>query len=66
MLVVIPPWRDVEVIVQAAGGRIIAPRAAPFAVLAAGDGDDLAGSLRAGGAWWVMNGDALSSICGAN
>ena len=51
MLVVIPPWRDVEVIVQAAGGRIIAPRAAPFAVLAAGDGDDFAGSLRAGGAW---------------
>ena len=66
MLVVIPPWRDAGAIVQAAGGWIIAPRAAPFAVLAAADGTDFPDSLRAGGAWWVMSGDALASICGAS
>ena len=66
MLVVIPPWRDAGAIVQAAGGWIIAPRAAPFAVLAAADGNDFPDSLRAGGAWWVMSGDAFASICGAS
>ena len=51
--------------VARAGGRQVGPASAPFAVLAAGDGD-FASRLRQNGAWRVTGGDWLASICQVN
>lgn len=63
-LVTLPPWADAEAIVTAAGGRIIGPLEAPFAVLATADADGFARLARARGAWFVTDGAALARLCG--
>lgn len=64
VLVILPPWQDAEALVAAAGGRLIGPLRAPFAVLADG-ADGFAERLRQGGAWAVTDGAGVARICGA-
>ena len=63
VLVILPPWRSAEPLVQAAHGRIIGLARAPFGVLAVGEGADFAKQLIAGGAWAVRDGRALAQLC---
>lgn len=68
VLVLAPPWLDVDGLVTAAGGGLAGPFAAPFARLAfspSGDSPDLARRLAQSGAWAVVDGSALALICGA-
>lgn len=61
-LVVAPPWGPgVAAVIAAAGGREIAPRAAPMAQLAVLDHPSRA---LAAGAWAVLDARALASLCG--
>lgn len=62
VVALVAPWADRQAMLAAADARQIGIRAAPFALLAAGDGD-VAGRLRAAGAWMVMNGRAVAQLC---
>lgn len=64
VLVLLPPWTDAGAVVGSAGGRLIGPERAAFAVLAQGERADFAERLRAGGAWAVADGTGLARICG--
>jgi hypothetical protein len=64
VLVLLPPWTDADAIVTSAGGRLIGPVRAPFAVLAEG-GASFPEQVRQGGAWAVADGAVVARICGA-
>ena len=62
----VPPWRDAEAVVAAAGGRPVGPWGASLAILATPDPavEDFAGRLRTAGAWLVIDATRLAAICG--
>jgi len=66
VLVLLAPWADGPALVEAAGGHIIGPARAPFALLAAWDtaGDETRALKH--GAWAVLDGNALAAICGVD
>lgn len=63
-VLVILPRQDRAAILAAAGAVAVGPIEAPLAVLAQGDGADLAARLMAAGAWAVRDGTALARLCG--
>ena len=64
-LVVIPPWRNAETIVTQAGGHIVGPARARFAVFARPQrAFGFSDAARDAGAILVLNGAAIASICG--
>lgn len=65
VLVILPPMADAAGLLAAAGARPIGPLEAPLAVLATGEGADLAERLKRAGAWAVRDGAVLARICGA-
>ncbi|SLN49623.1 hypothetical protein AQS8620_02124 [Aquimixticola soesokkakensis] len=67
VVVVAPPWRDIDRVVSQAGGAVVGPLRAPFAVLAQFDAPidaHITALARAAGAWTLLDGDTLASICG--
>ena len=64
VLVMLPPWADGDGLVAAAGGQVVGPLRAPFAILALSQNADFAEQLRLAGAWAVADGTALARICG--
>lgn len=64
MLVVVPPWRDSLHIVADSNGRPIGPMTSAFGTLALSDDPDFADYLRSNGAWFVVDGKSIASICG--
>lgn len=68
VLVIVPPWRDPEQVLIAAGGWPAAPVRAPLAALAsAPDGVDLGrfvARLRRQGAAMVLDAGRLANLCG--
>lgn len=65
-VLVIAPWgADTEAQIVAAGGAVVGPVRAPLGVLAASDDPDFASALRAAGAWAVIGGERIASLCGA-
>lgn len=65
VLVILPPGVSADAVLAAAAARPIGPVEAPMAVLATGDGADLAKRLVAAGAWAVRDGAVLARLCGA-
>jgi len=65
VLVIVPPNADADALLAAAGARPVGPLTAPLAVLATGDGEDLAERLLSAGAWAVRDGAVLARLCGA-
>ena len=64
-LVVVPPWKDAQAIVAAAGGHVIGPERALFAVLVrAATPSEFDAAARAAGALAVTNGATVAAICG--
>ena len=61
LLVIVPPWRAAEAIVQAGDGQIVGPIRAPLSVLVSG-GD--AARMEAAGALWVADGQLAARLCG--
>lgn len=61
-LVLVIATHPADVVTQA-GGRIIGFSAAPLATLAAGE-QGFVGRLQDSGAWAVLDGDWVASICG--
>lgn len=59
------PWsgRPADMVARA-GGRLVGPGTSPLAVLAISDGQDFAKQLKDAGAWLVLDGRRLSSLCG--
>ena len=64
-IVVVPPWRDAAEVVARAGGHLIGPATAPFAVLAQGSTPGFAAAVQARGAWLVLDAQTLLMLCGA-
>ncbi len=64
MLVVAAPWTDRDALILSAGGAPVGPRSAPLGSLAVSDDGDFAAALMARGAWMVLDGRLLASICG--
>jgi hypothetical protein len=65
-LVIAAPWTDVEALVAAAGGRVVAPASAPMATLGVfPDAASLARVVGAGG-WLVLDGRAAAALCGVD
>ncbi|SFR16189.1 hypothetical protein [Poseidonocella sedimentorum] len=63
VVVVTPPWKDAESVIEAAGGRVIAP--APAVLAAAGDGDaEFLRKLSGAGAWAVLPAAFFAQLCG--
>lgn len=65
MLVLLPPWADGDAVVAAAGGQVIGPISAPFAVIAYGRASDFVDKLHRGGALIVSDATLLANLCGA-
>ncbi|WP_299694140.1 hypothetical protein [uncultured Tateyamaria sp.] len=66
-LVVVPPWDDANAVVVAAGGHVIGPERAPFAVLAQVDHPRaFAVAARRAGALAVLNGATIAAFCGVD
>ncbi|PJE27736.1 hypothetical protein SAMN06297129_0305 [Pseudooceanicola antarcticus] len=64
VLVVSPPWTEREAQILAAGGRGIGPRIAAMGTLAQADAPDFGPRLRAAGPFLVLDGRALTALCG--
>lgn len=64
LLVVTPPWRDALAVIGDAGGRPIGPEASVLGQFATSDTPDFPDRLRAAGAWVVLDGEAISALCG--
>lgn len=64
LLVVTPPWRDSIGVIERAGGRPIGPEASLLGRFATSDGADFPARLRASGAWAVLDGQAVATLCG--
>jgi hypothetical protein len=62
-LVVVPPWLGASSVVEAAGGSVVGPTAAPLAVLAMAEAPDFQARARSTGAF-VRDGRLLAAICG--
>lgn len=63
-VVVVPPWRDADALVEQARARLIGPVDAPLGhLVAAGDGRAPA-RLVAAGAWAVVDADSILRLCG--
>jgi hypothetical protein len=66
VLVLAPPWNGgASAIVADAGGRVIGPTQAPFAVLAVFDAVKSMDTLRLDGSWGVFDGRRIALACGA-
>lgn len=65
-LVIVPPWRSAQALIQAAGGTPIGPSTAPFAAFAKPNAPDFDQQVRLGGAWGVLDGVRLARICGVS
>lgn len=55
-----------DAIIRRAGGRQVGLAAAPLGSLAASSDPEFPRRLRQGGAWLVLDGSVLASICGAS
>ena len=64
LLVVAPPWRQTLAVIDAAGGRPIGPGSAAFGQFATSDDVEFAARLRSSGAWLVLDGMAVATLCG--
>jgi len=53
----------VETVILNAGGQIVRPDRAPLAQIAASDTPEFSQRLRDAGAWVVLNGTRLATIC---
>ncbi|WP_375174156.1 hypothetical protein [Pseudooceanicola sp.] len=64
LLVVVPPWRDAQDVIAAAGGRPVGPVRGILGHLAMSGGADFHARLGSAGAWLVLDGAAVSALCG--
>lgn len=64
LLVVTPPWTNSLTVIQDAGGRPIGPERSLLGRLATSDTQDFADRLRSAGAWMILDGQAVSALCG--
>ena len=64
LAVVVPPWRNADAVVAAAGGVVLPVAGAPLSVQAASADPGFAARLRAAGAWAILPADATSFLCG--
>ena len=64
MLVVLPPWAQADRVIEAAGGRRIGPRTAPFASFAQSDDPAFIAKVHGLGAWAVRDATRLAQLCG--
>lgn len=65
VIVVGAPWGDrLETVISQAGGQILGPESAPFARIATSDTPEFFQRLRDAGAWAVLDGTRLATLCG--
>ncbi|MGI3169722.1 hypothetical protein ACRARG_11240 [Pseudooceanicola sp. C21-150M6] len=64
LLVIVPPWKDAEQLIAAAGAYPVGAETAPFGTFATGPDADLADRLKTAGAWAVFSGSRLAALCG--
>jgi hypothetical protein len=65
LLVVVPPWEDGAGVIDAAGGWLVGPDQPIIGIYATSDAGGFAGRLRAAGAWLVLDGQAVATLCGS-
>lgn len=64
VVVVAGPGADLEGIVTASEGWLVGVSRAPLAVMAMSEAADFEDRLKENGAWAILDGDALSWLCG--
>lgn len=66
LLVIHPPWRDGDAIVEGAGGRAFGPVRMALATMATAERPDEAfrADARDAGAWFILDATALAALCG--
>ncbi|NNE51056.1 MAG: hypothetical protein HKN30_01475 [Sulfitobacter sp.] len=63
-LVVAPPWVTLPPIIESAGGQPIGPVGTRLASFAQSDDAAFFARVKAGGAWFVLDGRAAAGLCG--
>ncbi|UYV37727.1 hypothetical protein N4R57_00990 [Rhodobacteraceae bacterium D3-12] len=64
VLVVAPPWSDIDEMIVRSGGQVIGPRRAAFGQYGAFPDAGFSERLKSNGAWFVLNGATSSLFCG--
>ena len=64
VLVVSPPWADPLAVIRNASGRPIGPERTVLGYFATSETPGFTDRLRAAGAWAILDGDAVASLCG--
>lgn len=64
ILVIAPPWVDVNDVVAAAQGELIGPTVAPMAAMAISAEPGFSERLADAGAWAMRDATAIATICG--
>jgi hypothetical protein len=65
VLVIVAPWADPALAVQAAGGQVVSPVAGWLGILAVFEGQGMTAPRAGGGIWLMADGRAMARLCGA-
>ena len=66
VLVLAPDVQVRENMIREAGGRLVGPEQAVFGSFAVSDDPEFVTSLKASGAWFVVNGQRIALLCGVD
>ena len=66
VLVLAPDMKVRERMILEVGGRLIGPEQAVFGSFAVSDDPEFVPSLKASGAWFVVNGQRIALLCGVD
>ena len=66
VLVLAPDAQGRAHMIHEAGGRVIGPEQAIFGSFAVSDDPEFIPSLKASGAWFVVNGQRIAQLCGVD
>ncbi|MFY0659330.1 MAG: hypothetical protein JXR15_02480 [Shimia sp.] len=64
VLIVARPGTDLTELVEGSGGWVVGVARAPLAVMGVSDDDGFEQRLKRNGAWAILDGEALSWLCG--
>ncbi|MFT6426562.1 MAG: hypothetical protein ACJAYH_001177 [Celeribacter sp.] len=64
VIAIFAPWTDIEAALKTSGAFEIFPLQTPIAALLAPPNKTVRAALKQNGAWLILNGDTIASLCG--